>query len=250
MRYYLDIPYDFPGNVRRTFDLIVPDQSNEKPPLLVWIHGGGWSEGDKRIHNEFERFCYHGYAILSIDYRFSSDAPFPAQLIDCKAAIRWARANAEKYGYCTRKIIVGGNSAGGHLAMMLALTNQSSDFDQGDNLGYSSAIDGVLDLYGPTDLSALPTLTSALEPLLQRNTELTSLASPINHVSADAPPTFIIHGQQDPIVPVEQSRVLYEALKKAGAPVIYHEVPNAGHGFDDAKANELITDFISSIHQQ
>ena len=131
MRYYFDIPITFPGNVRRTFDLIVPAGEASDISLLIWIHGGGWMEGEKRIFNEFERFVFRGYAVLSIDYRFSQDAPFPAQLEDCKTAVRWARANAEKYGYNAEKVIVGGNSAGGHLAALLGLTNGEKQYDIG-----------------------------------------------------------------------------------------------------------------------
>ena len=93
------LPITYPDNVQRAFDLIIPNRNPADIPLLIWIHGGGWIGGEKRIANEFERFSYRGYAVLSIDYRFSQEAVFPAQLEDCKMAVRWARANADKYGY-------------------------------------------------------------------------------------------------------------------------------------------------------
>lgn len=246
MKFYLDLPVTFPGNVQRTYDLIVPDGDPATIPLLVWIHGGGWCGGEKRIYNEFERFSYRGFAVLSIDYRFSQDAPFPAQLIDCKSAIRWARAHATKYGYNATRIIVGGSSAGGHLAALLGVTNDTRKYDQGDNLEYRSDVQGVVDFFGPADLSSglMPNLEKELNALLLQDPILIQQASPVSLISGDEPPFLILHGTSDPTVPVEQSRVLFKLLRDAGVDVSYCEVPGGEHGFDTIETYQSLTGFL------
>ena len=246
MQFYLDIPIVFPGEIKRTFDLIVPDGQSQKPPLLIWIHGGGWCGGEKRIYNDFERFCWHGYAVLSIDYRFSQDAPFPAQLIDCKTAVRWARAHAAQYGYCADRLLVGGSSAGGHLAAMLGVTNGKTEYDKGPYLEYSSTVQAVVDEFGPVDLAPdrNPALRGSLSALLGGNSENIRLASPVQLVSGNEPPFLILHGSSDPCVPVAQSRVFAEILRKAGCDVLYYEVPSGGHGFDTPESCALLTKFV------
>ena len=246
MKFYLDIPITFPGNVHRTFDLIVPDGNPTEIPLLVWIHGGGWCGGEKRVYNEFERFTYHGYAVLSIDYRFSQDAPFPAQLIDCKSAIRWARANAQTYGYSADRIIVGGSSAGGHLAALLGVTNGNTQYDLGSDLSYSSDVQGVADFFGPVDLvpDHLPNLKNELFTLLQNDPTLIQQASPIQLVSGNEPPFLILQGIDDPLVPVEQSRAFYKKLSDCGCIAKYLEIPGGIHGFDTLESYQALTDFI------
>lgn len=244
MRYYFDIPITFPGNVQRTFDLIVPAGEASDIPLLIWIHGGGWMEGEKRIFNEFERFVFRGYAVLSIDYRFSQDAPFPAQLEDCKTAVRWARANAEKYGYNAEKVIVGGNSAGGHLAALLGMTNGEKRYDVGQYLDYSSDVQAVVDMFGPTDLRKLFPLQEVVCRLVNGNEELVALASPVCYEPKGAPDFLIVHGMKDDLVPIEQSRMLKNKLCEAGVTVEYLEVPEGIHGFDSEDFYHLLTKFV------
>lgn len=246
MQFYLDIPVIFPGGIKKTFDLIVPDGRTSKPPLLIWIHGGGWCGGEKRIYNDFERFCWRGYAVLSIDYRFSQDAMFPAQLIDCKTAVRWARAHAAQYGYCADKILVGGSSAGGDLAAMLGVTNGQPEYDEGSYLEYSSAVQAVVDEFGPTNLDPdqIPVLRCDLSALLGGDTEKTRRASPARLVSGMEPPFLVLHGSADPCVPVAQSRSFAEILHKAGCDVQYYEIPGRDHGFDTTESYELLTKFV------
>ena len=246
MQFYINIPYTFPGGVTRTFDLIVPDGNASEIPLLVWIHGGGWCGGEKRIFNDFERFVFHGCAVLSIDYRLSQDAPFPAQLEDCKTAIRWARANAEKYGYSAERVIIGGSSAGGHLAALVGLTNGQQVFDVGPYMEYSSCVQAVVDLFGPADLRDLPTLQKEIDTLVCKDVRLTEQASPICWVCENAPDFLIVHGQKDTLVPVVQSRRLKEALCNAGNCVDYLEIPDGLHGFDSIDFYNALTSFIIS----
>ena len=246
MKFYLDIPVCLPGNIQKTYDLIVPEGNAAEIPLLVWIHGGGWCGGEKRICNEFERFSCRGYAVLSIDYRFSQQAPFPAQLIDCKTAIRWARANAGKYGYNAARIVVGGSSAGGHLAALLGVTNGQKDYDVGPYPAHSSDVQAVVDEFGPAELTPekLPALKKELSALLGADPEAARRASPCFLVRGTEPPFLILHGTADDCVPIEQSRVLSAALKCAGSAAELLEIPGGGHGFDTREAYDTLTSFV------
>lgn len=246
MNFYLDIPISFPGNVQKTFDLIVPDGNPQNIPLLVWIHGGGWCGGEKRVYNDFERFTHRGYAVLSISYRFSQEAPFPAQLIDCKTAIRWARCHAGEYGYNAERILVGGSSAGGHLAALLGVTNGDRTYDSGPYLEFSSEVQAVVDEFGPANLTVekLPALKMELQALLQDDAEKTHYASPSHLVRGGEPPFLILHGTADSCVPIEQSREFAKVLKQSGNAVQFLEIPSGGHGFDTREFYDILTQFV------
>lgn len=246
MNFYLDIPIVFPEKITKTYDLIVPDGDPKRIPLLVWIHGGGWCAGEKRVYNDFERFTHRGFAVLSIDYRFSQEAPFPAQLIDCKSAIRWARAHATTYGYNADIIIVGGSSAGGHLAALMGVTNRNAVYDCGDYLQYSSDVQAVVDEYGPTNLlaSEMPNLANELDAFLQKDSKKTHDASPLQLITGAEPPFLILHGTDDPLVPISQSCRFYQALLSAGVEVQYCAVPGGTHGFDTEESYNILTDFV------
>ena len=136
-------------------DLYLPEKSETKPPLLVWIHGGGWTKGSKSgINPIFIRLTAEGYAAASIDYRLDGLTSHPKQIHDCKGAIRWLRANADKYGYDVTRIGVGGGSAGGHLVLLLGLSSgiEELEGDVGGNLDQSSQVHAVVDLFGPSAL--------------------------------------------------------------------------------------------------
>lgn len=246
MNFYLDIPVTIADGVQKTFDLIVPEGDPKTIPLLIWIHGGGWREGEKRIYNDFERFSYRGYAVLSIAYRFSQEAPFPAQLIDCKTAIRWARSHAAEYGYNASRIVVGGCSAGGHLAALLGVSNGERAYDVGSYLEYSSDVQAVVDEFGPSDLTheKLPTLGKELRAFLLDDAEKIRCASPVRLVRGNEPPFLILHGTADSCVPIEHSRALAQALRQAGSEVQLLEIPGGGHGFDTPEFYDCLTRFI------
>ena len=246
MKFYLNIPIVFPGNITKTYDLVVPEGDSEKIPLLVWIHGGGWCAGEKWIYNDFERFTHRGFAVLSIAYRFSQEAPFPAQLIDCKYAVRWARAHAAAYGYNADKIIVGGSSAGGHLASLMGVTNGQSAYDCGENLQYRSDVQAVVDSYGPVNLLAeeIPNLSQELSALLQEDPQKIHDASPLQLITGSEPPFLILHGTDDPLVPIAQSQRFYQALLAAGVDARLVCVPGAGHGLDSLEVYNALNDFL------
>lgn len=226
---------------RLRLDLYQPETG--KGPLVVWIHGGGWQGGSKNSC-PIQWLTEHGYSVASISYRLTDKATFPAQIHDCKGAIRWLRANAEKYGYATDKIAVAGSSAGGHLA---ALVGTSGDVKQlegtvGGNLDQSSRVDCVVDYFGATDFvlrsktqpSRANKEGSVVYKLLgggaDQKVELAKLASAAFHVTQDDPPFLVLHGDKDNTVLLDQSQRIEEVYREAGLPLELIIIPGAGHG--------------------
>jgi acetyl esterase/lipase len=240
-----EIEYAKPGGKPVLLDLYLPEKAADPLPLVVWIHGGAWRGGSKEGCPAL-RMVARGYAVASLNYRLSQEAIFPAQIEDCKAAIRWLRANAQKHGIDGKRIGVWGGSAGGHLVALLGVTGQTREFDVGDNLDQSSQVQAVCDFFGPADFSTMDSqsLPNAAmkhrgpdcpEALLiggavEDNPEKARRVSPVTYVSSNAAPFLIVHGEQDPVVPPGQSTTLSDALKKAGVPVRLHTIPGAGHG--------------------
>lgn len=223
-------------------DLYLPDKPKGSG-LVVWIHGGGWHKGSKEK-------CFitwlpqHGYTVASISYRLSSVAKFPAQLHDCKGAVRWLRANAGKYGYNPQRIFVAGASAGGHLTALMATTSGHKLLEGkvGGNLDRSSSVQGAIDYYGPTDFilrsktqpSRANEKGSVVFELLgggaHEKVAAAKLASACYHVSKDDPPLLVFHGTKDRTVLLDQSQAIATAYKKAGLPIKLHIIEGASHG--------------------
>ena len=267
---YRDLPYVRDGGPRQRLDLYVPTPPVprvwEQPlttvtrrlPLIVWIHGGAWIIGQKEDTVPLE-WLAQGYAVASIGYRLSGEAIFPAQLRDVKAAIRWLRAHADRYALDSSRIVVWGESAGGHLAALLGTTGDVSSLDVGDHLDRSSRVNGVIDFYGNVDLvadaSANPSVGNVKSPhsqllggpVLERR-DLARQANPLAYVSQDDPPFLVVHGDADRNVPHAQSVLLVDALRAAGVPVTFYSVVGGGHGdFADPRVRQLVTDFLTSI---
>lgn len=247
-----DLAYVTDGDANQRLDLLVPpppDGGTSPLPLIVWIHGGGWEQGSYH-QNPARAMAARGYAVASIGYRLSSQAKYPAQIEDCKAAVRWMRAHAAEYGIDPGRIGVWGASAGGHLAALLGTTAREKRFEVGENLDQSSAVRCVIDSFGPSDFlhwgdppapASYDTANTPLARLLggkvADHEELARLASPVSFVDKDSAPFLILHGEKDPIVPVQQSVVLDAALRKAGVESTLVIVPGGGHGgaaFNDA----------------
>jgi acetyl esterase/lipase len=259
-----DIEYVPGGHERQKLDLYLPKTgesqaiANAKRPLVVWVHGGAWLEGNKNGCPAV-RFTKDGYAVASINYRLSQHAIFPAQIQDCKAAIRWLRANADKHGIDPNRIGVWGASAGGHLVALLGTAGDVNDFDVGPNAGVSSRVQAVCDFFGPTDftkMSDFPGMENHDAPdspesklvggPIQENKDKVQRANPITYVTKDDPPFLIVHGDADPIVPYNQSEILRDALVKAGMGVTFYTVRGGGHGgFKDPQVEVLVTEFFN-----
>ena len=237
-----DLAYVPNGHPRQKLDLYLP--AEPKGPLVIWIHGGGWRAGSKDNPPGLAMLAA-GYSVASVEYRFSQDAIFPAQIEDCKAAIRWLRAHSKEYGLDPKRFAAWGASAGGHLVALLAATGQVRDFDVGQNLDQSSAIQCGVDLFGPADFPAydenLPTpmvqkknpdsvLSLLLGGTVAEKMELAKRASPVTWVTKDTAPLLILQGTKDPLVPVDQSKRLAEKLKAADVEVTLDIIEGAGHG--------------------
>lgn len=251
---------------RLLLDLYLP-RNKQRPPLVVWVHGGAWRAGS-RTKMPLTSLIDDGFAIASVDYRLSPIAKFPAQVHDCKAAIRFLRANAKKYGFNADRIGIAGSSAGGHLVALIGVTNNHKHLegDVGDHDDQSSAVHAIVDYYGPSNfLTILPQSTPhglsvrvpALKLLLgdrpERVPELARLASPVFHVDALDPPLLMIHGDQDPQVPINQSHELHGQYKSKKLPVQFEVVHGGAHGgpqFWDQHRNKLVSDFFKTTLQQ
>ena len=241
-----DLTYADVGGKPLTLDLYLPPGPAPRP-LVVWVHGGAWYEGSKE-HCLAAPLADQGYAVASINYRLSQEAIFPAQIHDCKGAVRWLRAHAGEYGLDAGRVGAWGDSAGGHLVALLGTSGDSAELEGsvGGHLDQSSRVQAVCDWFGPTDMLQMSGRPSEIDHdapdsaearlfggPLHENPELVRLANPITYVTADTPPFLIVHGDRDPIVPLHQSELLAEALRAAGAPVTFLTVAGAGHGFDD-----------------
>lgn len=240
----LDIPYAGTDNPRQRIDLYLPKKrSSDRPlPVVVFVHGGGWRAGDKRggwrtVAPLVESGDFIG---ASVGYRLTDEAIWPAQIHDCKAAIRWLKANAQKYNLDPEKIGVTGTSAGGHLVAMLGTSGDVPELEGklGDHLKESSRVHCVVDQFGPTDLLAMGGFhnnadspeSKLIGGAIQENKEATRKASPTSYVSKDDPPCLFIHGTKDPLVPFSQSELLHAAFRKAGVDSVLVAVEGGKHG--------------------
>jgi acetyl esterase/lipase len=239
-----NIPYAGTKDPRQALDVYLPKSpKGDKPlPVVVNIHGGAFRMGDKNMGvNEFIGLVAGGdYAAVSINYRLSGQAIWPAQIHDCKAAIRWVRANARKYNFDSENVGVIGGSAGGHLAAMLGTSGsvEALEGDVGLYRGTSSKVKCVVDQFGPSDLVAMGGSHDSPESpeslliggAVQENKAAARAASPITYVSRDDPPFLILHGTADPAVPFNQSERLSRALTETGVDCLFVPVTGAGHG--------------------
>lgn len=207
-------------------------------PVVIWIHGGGWNRGDRYKGEELLKpLLDRGFICATIEYRLSEQAVFPAQIQDCKAAVRFLRSHADTYGIDAGQIGVWGSSAGGHLAALLGTSGGIAELEgDGPWPGVSSRVQAVCDWYGPSDL-----FTVGQNPEDHRHAQLLGgepmdvrrlalLASPVTHASEDDPPFLIMHGTEDTTVPIKQSQLLKGSLKRQGVSVQFEKVPGAGHG--------------------
>jgi acetyl esterase/lipase len=250
-----NIPYVANGHVRQTLDLYIP-AAGRLVPLVVWVHGGAWKLGSKDWIN-VKYLIQEGYAIASVDYRFSGDAKFPAQIQDCNAALNFLVANAASYGIDSKRLIVGGGSAGGHLALLLGLARKKKSFGVDPHIQPRA----ILDFFGPVDLISLleeadegqerEEAADAFHRLLGASPalrlDLARLASPLTYVHPGNPPVLILHGDKDASVPYRQSQQLHAPLTQAGIRNELVTVKGAGHDgpmFATPEVQEKVISFL------
>jgi len=247
-----DVVFASPEGIDQTLDVYVPDGDGPFP-TLVWVHGGGWQNGNKSSARPALEFLDEGYAVASLNYRLSDVATFPAQIQDCKAGLRFLRAHAAEYKLDPERFCAMGSSAGGHLVALLGTSGGVESFDVGDHLDQSSNVQAVVDYYGPTDLVAFVQTPGYLGHARPNSPESKLLgfvpterpeeaakANSITYVDADDPPFLILHGTKDPTVPPDQSRLLHEALDQAGVENTLHFLEGAKHGGPEFSAPEIV----------
>jgi len=252
---YPDVEYsNLIGYRPLLLDIYLPRKSKAPRPLVVWIHGGGWSRGDSRTSGAIVDFpatlaalAARGYVVASVNYRLSGEARFPAQIQDVKAAIQFLRANAGKYNIDPARALVWGGSAGGHLAALAATTCGMAEFAPEPNTGRltraealaaakapagSNCVQAAVIWYGIFDVARLPSpnVGSMMACDIKACEAEMAKASPITHVTAATPPMLLVHGLADTEVPVTQSQQMAARMKQAGAPVETLFIPDADHG--------------------
>jgi acetyl esterase/lipase len=239
-----DLDYAGTGNPRQKLDLYLPEKREGDAPLpvVVFIHGGGWQNGDKNGGGgKVAPFVATGkFAGVSIGYRLTGEAQWPAQIHDCKAAIRWIKGHAKEHGLDPDRIAVWGTSAGGHLVAMLGVSDGVSDLEGtiGAHTDQNARVKCVLNFFGPADLltmggshdDANSPESKLLGGPVQENPDKAKNASPVEHVTADDAPTLIVHGTEDPAVPYSQSVALEKRLEAAEVSAIFLTIEGAGHG--------------------
>ena len=232
-------------------DLYLPENTAGPHPVILWVHGGAWLAGSKENPRAL-RMVDRGYAVASINYRLSQQATFPAQIHDCKAAVRWLRAHTALYHLRPDHIGAWGGSAGGHLVALLGTTAGVPDLE-GDlgHLDYPSHVQAVCDDYGPSDFMRMNDTPGTMDhdapdspesqligAPIQEHPDLVARANPISYIGPDTAPFLIVHGDRDLAVLLNQSQSLYRALRVAGRDATFYIVPGAGHGFQGITARQ------------
>lgn len=252
-----DVEYGTGGGRALRLHLVRPRAPRPGPmPVVVYVHGGAWRAGSRDAGvGPLTRLARKGFGGASIEYRLSGEATFPAQIEDCKCAIRFLRAKAKELGFDPDRIGVWGPSAGGHLAALLGTSGDVPELEgTGGWAGQSSRVQAVVDWFGPTDFLIMGKgkldhdAPGSPESLLvggpiRQNKDKAARANPITYVTKDDPPFLIMHGDRDETVPPNQSEALHAALKKAGVPSTLQILKGAGHGFRGEDAIRAVEEF-------
>lgn len=262
-----NVLYDTIDGQKLYLDIAMP-KGDGPYPCVVMFHGGAWRGGSRKdlsvgdrtkdgkyVPSVIEDVAARGYVTVSASYRLAPKFQFPAQIQDARAAVRFLRANAKGYGIDRDRIAAAGFSAGGHLALLLGLTDKVDGWDAGGNTGESSRVQCVVDFFGPADLS-LYAGSEALQdaymvPVFGKacktDPEVYKKASPITYVSKAAPPVLMIHGTFDLIVPIIHSENLQKKLKDAGATAELISVRGEGHGWNGTTLTRTTNDAIKFL---
>ncbi|MCP5144980.1 MAG: alpha/beta hydrolase [Gammaproteobacteria bacterium] len=257
-----DVVYATDGQRDLHLDLYQP-AGKANAAVVVFVHGGAWSAGSK--DDVPDVFVRNGYATASVEYRLSGEAKFPTQAHDIHAAIRFLRANAKRFNIDGSRIAIAGVSAGGHLAALVGVTSgvPALQGTLGEHVGVSSKVQAILDYFGPTNFMTIlpqstphglsvrtPALQALLGGLPEELPDLARLASPVFQLDANDPPLLILHGEQDPQVPINQSVELDSAYKRMGLDSTFVPVAEAAHGgpkFFDAEHTDVAVQFLKRV---
>ncbi len=252
-----DIEFANPDNQHLQLNLAKPKSATGALPTILCIHGGGFRAGKRE---SYDKLCLtlaqHGYVAATVTYRLAPAYPFPAAVLDCKAAVRWLRAHAAEHGIDPKRIGVTGGSAGGHLAQFLGVTMGVKEFEGEGNLDQSSNVTCVVNYYGPSDFTqSYGKSVDAAEVLplffggdLSTKRREHIVGSPLYWVTPFAAPTLCVHGTEDPYVAFEQATWIVDKLKAATVEAELLPIQGAGHGFkkpeDAAKAEAALIGFL------
>jgi acetyl esterase/lipase len=257
-----NIPYNNDDLPKHLLDIYLPANAKGKIPLVIFIHGGGWLSNDKYADMGYMKktvaeIISNGFALASIDYRFSTQAVFPAQMLDCNRAISFLYDNADKYGFDKTRFALMGFSAGGHLASMVGLSknnNVDTFFLPGSTKSFN--FKAVIDFYGPAELILFPGASDEKSPegLLigaapLARPYLAKAASPVTYVDKNDPPFLIIHGEKDDLVSTKQSQLLSAWLTVVGVQnelIIVKDAPHFGVMFDADDIRSKVIDFLKN----
>lgn len=270
MNYIRDIPYLKRGDRELFIQLILPDGVSEKTPLIVYVSGSAFYW--QNIPQTLPRLCLlanKGFAVASVEYRSAEIAPFPCQISDVRAAVRFLKLHAHEYGLSDGNFFLMGDSSGGYTALMTALTTGIPELDEGIYREADSSVRGVIDFYGPTDVSAMHKEPSLCDHVSDRCPEailiggksvvdcpeITAPTNPMNYISKDKeiPPVLIFHGTNDEVVPFGQSCMLQDKLRECAKSSAFYAVEGAHHGgreFWSEQTLEIISDFVKKNSAQ
>jgi acetyl esterase/lipase len=259
VRSFKDMVYATVDGMPLALDLYLP-ANVPHPPLVVYLHGGAWKDGDKKQYPGF--LVEHGFAVASLDFRSTNVAPFPANVHDIKAGIRFLRAKAAQYGYRSERIALAGASSGAHLAALVGVTGGNAQLEGtlGDFPAQSSRVQAIVSYFGASDLTTIlaqstpiglkvrePALVQLLGALPDKVPELARQASPVFQVDPGDPPLLLLHGDQDTQMPINQSHELEGAYSKLGLDVdfmVVHGVGHVGGPFFEGEPVERVVKFL------
>ena len=260
LRHEVDVVFAKAGGVELKLDVAAPAEGDGPFPVVLYLHGGGWVGGDrKQMAQSLEVLARRGFVTVSPDYRLAPAHRFPAQIEDCKAAVRCLRAYAKRSKIDPERIGVVGFSAGAHLACLLGVTDKDDGLEgNGGNLDRSSRVQAVVSFFGPTDLFGetwdRTVVEKNLVPLLggtkvEKSAEYRR-ASPLTYAARKSPPFLLFHGSEDKLVPPSQSRRMVEKLQAAGSPARVILVEGAGHGWGGPALTKTIDETLTFLDKQ
>jgi acetyl esterase/lipase len=261
-----DIDYWEDGARRHRLDIYRPRRSVTRAPVFLYLHGGAWIFGDKREQGLplMDYLASRGWVCVTANYGLSPKVAFPEHLVDCKRALRWVRGHIAGYGGDPDFVVVGGGSAGGHLASLVALTPGDPEYQPGFEAADTS-VAACVPFYGVYDFTNRDGLRgrglgrllekSVMQESITRSRTAYERASPVDRINGGAPPFFVVHGANDSLVPVREARGFVELLRRSStAPVVYAELPGAQHAFEifpsirTAHVVAGVADFLAVIH--
>jgi acetyl esterase/lipase len=260
-KYYVkyNIVYSNIDTASCKLDVYVPKEGGDQPvPVLLWIHGGGWNRLSKdSVSGQIVPYLELGWVVVNIDYRLTGAALAPAAVEDCRCALRWIYEHSTMIRANTKKIVVSGTSAGGHLALMTGMLPNGTEMDRLCPGNEQMKIAAIINFYGPTDLNDLMAEANRRGYAVKwignqpNKEEIAHIVSPLTYVRKDIPPIFSIHGDADPTVPYSQAVRLHDALRPTGVMNRLMTIPGGVHGKftkeQNAQIHEKIMEFLSTL---